>query len=231
MLNVTELVVNFGAVRAVRGLTLHVDAGEVVGMLGPNGAGKTSALQAISGLIPTAGGSVELAGVRIDKFAAAARVRAGLTLVPQGREVFPNLSVLDNLRAGAWQVPRARRIAQQELIADFPVLQQRPNQSAGTLSGGEQQMLALARGMASAPKIMLLDEPSMGLSPLMVDRVADAIMRMAAERGITMLVVDQGLGVVRKVSSRTYVMSHGQIVAELESADLEARTIQDAYFR
>jgi branched-chain amino acid transport system ATP-binding protein len=232
MLEVTELEVRYGAVHAVRGASLVVKPGEIVGLIGPNGAGKTSTVQAICGLVPTHAGTVTYAGRNLAGMSSARRVRAGLALVPQGREVFPNLSVAENLTVGSWiRRPGEPRPKSDELLAEFPALQGRLHQSAGTLSGGEQQMLALARAVASRPSCMLLDEPSMGLSPIMVDRVAQAIRVLAEQRDMAVLVVDQGLGIVRKITSRIYVMVHGRLVEHLETRTVgDGRALERAYF-
>jgi branched-chain amino acid transport system ATP-binding protein len=232
MLEVAELEVRYGAVHAVRGASLVVNPGEIVGLIGPNGAGKTSTVQAVCGLVPAQAGTVSYLGRDLAGMSSARRVRAGLALVPQGREVFPNLSVAENLAVGSWiRRPGEPRPKSEELLAEFPALAGRLRQSAGTLSGGEQQMLALARALASRPSCMLLDEPSMGLSPIMVDRVAQAIRALADERRIAVLVVDQGLGVVRKITSRIYVMVHGRVVEHLETSTVgDGRALERAYF-
>jgi branched-chain amino acid transport system ATP-binding protein len=232
MLEVTELEVRYGAVHAVRGASLVVKPGEIVGLIGPNGAGKTSTVQAICGLVPAQAGTVTYGGQNLAGMSSARRVRAGLALVPQGREVFPNLSVAENLTVGSWiRRPGGPRPKSDELLAEFPALRVRLHQSAGTLSGGEQQMLALARAVASRPSCMLLDEPSMGLSPIMVDRVAQAIRVLAEQRDIAVLVVDQGLGVVRKITSRIYVMVHGRVVEHVETNTVgDGRGLERAYF-
>jgi branched-chain amino acid transport system ATP-binding protein len=231
MLAVEGLVVEYGPVRAVRGASLHVETGEVVGLIGANGAGKTSTLQAVLGLVPAAAGTVTLDGQPLNRLASSGRMKAGLALVPQGRQMFGGLSVADNLRAGGWIRRPGPRPTVEELLADFPALTGKLRQQAGTLSGGEQQMLALARALAGRPTCLLLDEPSMGLSPLLIDRVAGAIKDLAAQRGITMLIVDQGLGIVRKTASRVYVMAHGQIVDEVGADELdEGRAVERAYF-
>jgi branched-chain amino acid transport system ATP-binding protein len=235
MLEVEDLRVSYGAVAAVRGISLHVDAGEVVGLIGPNGAGKTSTLEAILGLTAAGGvatGTITLDGHALTRRATPARMRAGIALVPQGRELFGGLSVADNLRAGAWLRPRsAPRRDPLELLRDFPALHGKLRQQAATLSGGEQQMLALARGLAGDPTCVLLDEPSMGLSPIVIDQIANLISELVRERGLTVLVVDQGVGMVRRLATRGYVMVHGVIVDELDGAALGGgHALEQAYF-
>jgi branched-chain amino acid transport system ATP-binding protein len=232
MLEISELEVRYGAVHAVRGASLTVKPGEIVGLIGPNGAGKTSTVQAICGLVPTYAGTITYAGQNLAGLSSAKRVRAGLALVPQGRQVFPNLTVAENLAVGSWiRRPGEQRPKLEDLLAELPALRPKLRQAAGTLSGGEQQMLALARALASRPTCMLLDEPSMGLSPIMVDRVAQAIRALADQRGIAVLVVDQGLGVVRKITSRINVMVGGRVVEQMETTTVgDGRALERAYF-
>jgi branched-chain amino acid transport system ATP-binding protein len=232
MLEIAELEVRYGAVHAVRGASLTVKPGEIVGLIGPNGAGKTSTVQAICGLVPAHAGTITYAGQNLAGLSSAKRVRAGLALVPQGRQVFPNLTVAENLAVGSWiRRPGEQRPKLDDLLAELPALRPKLRQAAGTLSGGEQQMLALARALASRPTCMLLDEPSMGLSPIMVDRVAQAIRALADQRGIAVLVVDQGLGVVRKITSRINVMVSGRVVEQMETTTVgDGRALERAYF-
>jgi branched-chain amino acid transport system ATP-binding protein len=232
MLEVRNLQVRYGAVTAVHGVSLDVAAGEVVGLVGPNGAGKSSTALAIVGLIRPSAGSINFDGRALGSMSTAGRVQAGLVLVPQGRQLFPNLSVMDNLRAGAWRVHKELdRTDVAGLLSSFPALQSRMSQPAGTLSGGEQQMLALARALASRPSFIVLDEPSMGLSPIMVDRVAEIVRQLVKDRNVTLLIVDQGLGLVRKVASRVLVMSHGLIVGQQDASDLrDTAALQAMYF-
>jgi branched-chain amino acid transport system ATP-binding protein len=228
MLTVDDLRISYGPVQAVRGVSLRVGTGEVVGLIGPNGAGKTTTLSAILGLVDPTKGRIELDGRELGRLGPPARIRAGLALVPQGRQLFGGLSVADNLRAGAWL--RGARVKPLELLRDFPALHTKLNQQAATLSGGEQQMVALARALASGPSCLLLDEPSMGLSPIMVDRVADAIAELVRERELTVLLVDQGVGLVARLATRGYVMVHGEIADELDADGLRGRAVERAYF-
>jgi branched-chain amino acid transport system ATP-binding protein len=228
MLDVEDLRVSYGPVQAVRGVSLRVGTGEVVGLIGPNGAGKTSTLNAILGLVAASAARLELDGRPLAGLNPPGRIKAGLALVPQGRQLFGGLSVADNLRAGSWL--RGARANPLELLRDFPALQSRLKQQAATLSGGEQQMVALARALASEPSCMLLDEPSMGLSPIMIDRVADAISTLVRERELTVLLVDQGVGLVARLATRGYVMVHGEITDELDAEALRGRAVERAYF-
>ena len=228
MLELTDVRVAYGPVQALRGVTLRVAPGEVVGLIGPNGAGKTSTLRAVLGLVPVSSGTISLDGRDLGRLRTPARIRAGLALVPQGRQLFGGLSVADNLRAGSWL--RGARGRPLDLLENFPELHGQLRQQAATLSGGEQQMVALARGLASQPSCMLLDEPSMGLSPLMVGRVADAIGALVRERNLSVLLVDQGVGLVARLADRGYVMVHGEIVDELDAAGLQGRAVERAYF-
>jgi branched-chain amino acid transport system ATP-binding protein len=229
MLTVEGLEVSYGPVRAVHGISLQVASGEVVGLIGANGAGKTSTLNAIVGLVPAPRATITLDGRQLHPLATPARLRAGLALVPQGRQLFGGLSVADNLRAGSWL--RARREQPIELLRDFPSLHGRLRQQAGTLSGGEAQMLAIARGLASEPSCLLLDEPSMGLSPIVIERVAETLDTLVRERGLTVLIVDQGLGIIARLANRAYVLVHGEIADELDRAALtDRRAVERAYF-
>jgi branched-chain amino acid transport system ATP-binding protein len=231
MLEVEAVRVTYGPVQAVRAATLTVRSGEVVGLIGANGAGKTSTLNAILGLVPVAAGHISLDGRALGPLATPARINAGLALVPQGRQLFGGLSVADNLRAGSWlRRGKAGRVDPLELLRDFPALHSRLRQTAGTLSGGEQQMVAIARAMASRPTCLLLDEPSMGLSPIVIDRVATAIAELVRERGLTVLLVDQGVGMVARLADRAYVMVHGAIADELDAEALKSRAVERAYF-
>lgn len=228
-LGVEELSVAYGAIRALRDVSLHVEEGEVVAVLGPNGAGKTSLLRAITGSIRPQGGRIAFRGEPITGAPPESLVRRGISLVPEGRHVFPRMSVLENLLVGAI----ARRDA--EVRADlgavfelFPVLAERRGQMAGTLSGGEQQQLAVARSLMSRPRLMLLDEPSLGLAPIVVEQ----IMRLLGElrdRGVTLLLVEQNVHRALELADRAYVLSVGQIVLSGAADELAEGSIERAY--
>jgi branched-chain amino acid transport system ATP-binding protein len=211
MLEVKELSVYYGPIRAVNGITIRVDRGEVVALLGPNGAGKTSTLRAVLGL-GTFAGEVRFQGELISGLAPSHIVRKGLALVPEGRRVFPRLSVLDNLLLGAY-ARRDRAQVSRDLEAVFglfPRLAERRRQNAGTLSGGEQQMLAIGRALMSRPTLLLMDEPSMGLAPVLVQQIFESI-REINRAGVTMLVVEQNARMALGIAHRAYVMEGGVI--------------------
>jgi branched-chain amino acid transport system ATP-binding protein len=220
----------YGDVAVLRGVSLAVGAGELVALVGANGAGKTTTLRAISGLLPAGGGVIRFAGHRIDAWPPHRIVGSGLLQVPEGRKIFPSLSVMENLDLGAYLVTRARRHERQEQVyALFPVLAERQAQRAGSLSGGEQQMLAIGRALMSRPALILLDEPSMGLAPVMVLRVFDLIRRVR-EEGYTILVVEQNVRQVLKLVDRAYLLEAGRIKMEGRAAELaEQDFVRQAY--
>jgi branched-chain amino acid transport system ATP-binding protein len=212
LLEVRDLRVDYGGIQAVKGIDLAVGAGEMVCLIGANGAGKTSTLKAIAGLLPVARDSVRLAGEPVGGRRAFELVRRGLALVPEGRGVFPQLTVDENLAMGAYI--RSDRVAiaadRAQLFERFPRLKERRGQSAGTLSGGEQQMLAIARALMSRPRLLLLDEPSMGLAPMIVARIF-AIVAEIARQGVTVLVVEQNARLALEACHYGYVLESGAI--------------------
>ncbi|MES2236753.1 MAG: ABC transporter ATP-binding protein [Pseudomonadota bacterium] len=214
LLNVANLQVRYGSIMAVKDISFSVTAGELVCLIGANGAGKTSTLKALARMIP-AGGEIHYAGQRIDGLPAYALISQGLALVPEGRGVFSRLTVAENLAMGAYHRhrPDERAVVQEDearMYALFPRLAERRRQLAGTLSGGEQQMLAIGRALMGKPQLLLLDEPSMGLAPLLVQTVFDAI-RSVAQSGVTILLVEQNARLALTVCSRGYVMESGAI--------------------
>jgi branched-chain amino acid transport system ATP-binding protein len=213
-------------------LSLHVDAGELVTLIGANGAGKTTTLKAIMGLLRRRGGSVRFAGAEIAGRQTADIARAGLALVPEGRGVFPGLSVLDNLRVAATPWNGTGRAVQDEIarvMTLFPALAERRRQLAWSLSGGQQQMLAIGRALVARPKLMLLDEPSLGLAPRLVDEVFETLVAINRQ-GVAMLLVEQNATLALEISARAYVMEQGRIVLEsAASALLDDARVQDAY--
>ncbi|WP_150429671.1 ABC transporter ATP-binding protein [Dechloromonas sp. CZR5] len=221
MLEVTGLHVAYGGIQAVRSITFHVNKGETVALIGANGAGKTSTLKAISRVLNAVGGDVHFCGEKISKIAPHDVIRKGIALVPEGRGVFPRLSVLENLRMGAFIRDDTSAIEQdlQKIFEYFPRLKERESQLAGTLSGGEQQMLAIGRALMSRPKMLLLDEPSMGLAPIMVQKIFEVV-RAVAATGMTILLIEQNAKLALESSQRGYVMESGEITLHGESAQL-----------
>jgi branched-chain amino acid transport system ATP-binding protein len=231
LLEVTGLQVAYGHVQAVRGVSLAVPEGSIVTLIGPNGAGKTSILSALAGLVRPAGGTVRLAGEDVTGLPAHAAVAAGLSLVPEGRAVLGRMSVEENLvLAGERrQPPGALRGAIEEQYRRFPILGERRDQPAGTLSGGQQQMLAFARALLARPRVLLLDEPSMGLSPILVQQVFEMVQAIHRE-GATILLVEQNARLALAISDHAYVLEHGRLVLEGRSADLTTDPrVQAAY--
>ena len=214
MLSITGLCVAYGHVEALRGIDLEAREGEITAIIGSNGAGKTSTLMAISGLAPITAGDIRLAGRSIARLPAHAITRLGITHVLEGRQLFADQTVEDNLLLGGYtRLPRERaRVAElmEREMARFPILQQRRRQLAGTLSGGEQQMLAIARSLMSVPRVVLMDEPSMGLAPLMVQEIVRTIRALRAE-GATILLVEQLASVALQLADRAYVLENGRV--------------------
>jgi len=211
LLAVSGLVVRYGAVTAVRGIDLHADEGEIVSIVGPNGAGKSSLISAIAGIVTPAGGAITFGGKSLGGIALEDVVAHGIALVPEGRHIFASLTVSENLLLGA-TTRRDTNVVPADidrLFAMFPILAERRRQPAGLLSGGEQQQLAIARALLSRPRLIMLDEPSLGLAPTVVDRVYE-LMRTIREQGMTILLVEQNAERVFGVSSRVYVMSGGK---------------------
>lgn len=221
MLEVTGLRVAYGGIQAVRSITFHVNEGEMVALIGANGAGKTSTLKAIARVLDSAGGDVHFCGEKVTRIAPHDMIRKGIALVPEGRGVFPRLSVAENLAMGAFVRDDKAEIASdlERMYGYFPRLKERETQLAGTLSGGEQQMLAIGRALMSRPKLLLLDEPSMGLAPLMVQKIFEVIRIVAAE-GMTILLIEQNAKLALQTSQRGYVMESGEITLTGESAQL-----------
>jgi len=221
ILTIEKLNVYYGNLHALREISLHVGAGEIVSLIGANGAGKTTTLKAVSGVIPTRSGRIvfngkDVAGVKQHKIA-----RMGISHVPEGRGVFANMTVRENLDMGAYTRRSGREVAEslERVYALFPRLAERSGQMAGTLSGGEQQMLAIGRAMVASPALMLLDEPSMGLSPLLVGEIFDMI-KEVNRGGATILLVEQNAYMALSIAHRAYVLETGNIVLQGDSADL-----------
>ena len=232
MLKVENLVVRYGMIEAVKGISFHVDDGEIVTLIGANGAGKTTTMHAISGLLKPAGGSILLDDKDLVKIAPDKIVSLGLAQVPEGRRVFAEQTVHENLLLGAFHRKDTDGIQKdEEMVFDlFPRLKERSTQAAGTLSGGEQQMLAMGRALMSSPKILLLDEPSMGLSPLLVKEIFHIIETINNEKGVTVLLVEQNARMALSIADRAYVLETGKITLEGTGAQLASDPrVQKAY--
>jgi len=233
LLDVDDLHVSYGGIAALRGVSIRIKSGECVGLLGPNGAGKSTLLRSIAGLKAADRGRLCLNGAGIDSIEPERRVIEGISLVPEGRHVFGSLSVSENLMLGA----TTRRDGRAAVAADlarilmlFPVLESRLKQRAGQLSGGEQQMLAIGRALMAAPKLLLLDEPSLGLAPLMVQTVYGVIAQLRAT-AMTVLLVEQNIGQALRVADRAYVLNTGRVVLSGSSAQLrELDAVGQSYF-
>jgi branched-chain amino acid transport system ATP-binding protein len=220
MLEVTGLRAGYGATEVLRGIDMAVEPGEIVAVLGSNGVGKTTLNMALSGIIPARDGTIRFDGERIDGRTAAHIVAAGLVHVPEGRRVFPNLSVRENLVLGSYRRGRPNRAANLErVLGTFPRLRERLSQHAGTLSGGEQQMLAIGRGMMAEPKLLILDEPSLGLSPLLVEEMFTLIALLRIE-GLAIMLVEQNVVQSLELADRAYVLENGRHVMQGEAAAL-----------
>lgn len=231
LLDIRDLRVRYGAIEAVKGIDLHVNSGERVTLIGANGAGKTSTLKALAGLLPMASGDIRFDGHSISAVPAHRLPRQGVALVPEGRGIFARMSVLENLQAGAY-LRRDREQVDEDmegLFEHFPRLRERLGQSAGLLSGGEQQMLALARALLSRPRLLILDEPSMGLAPIMVEKIF-AVIDAVCQAGMTLLLVEQNARLALQVTDRAYVMDSGRIHLTGNSAALlDDPGIREAY--
>lgn len=221
MLEVNNLEVYYGMIQAIKGISLEVNQGEVIALIGANGAGKTTTLHTITGLILPKNGSVLFEGVEITKVPAHKIVSMGMAHVPEGRRVFANLTVYQNLKMGAYTRKNSKEIEEtlSMVYRRFPRLEERRNQVAGTLSGGEQQMLAMGRALMSRPKIILMDEPSMGLSPIFVNEIFDIVKEISAG-GTTVLLVEQNAKKALSIADRAYVLETGNIVLEGNADEL-----------
>ena len=231
MLEVRDLQVYYGMIHAIKGISFDVNQGEVIALIGANGAGKTTTLHTITGLLAPKSGSVLFEGKDITKVPAHKIVSMGMAHVPEGRRVFAELSVYENLKMGAYTRKDKKEIEESlaNVYKSFPRLEERKNQMAGTLSGGEQQMLAMGRALMSKPKIILMDEPSMGLSPIFVNEIFD-IIRAVSESGTTVLLVEQNAKKALSISDRAYVLETGTITMSGKAKDLlEDEAVKKAY--
>ncbi|MFY9587002.1 MAG: ABC transporter ATP-binding protein [Actinomycetota bacterium] len=225
MLAVEGIDVFYGPIQALRGVSLHVDEGEMVALLGANGAGKTTTLRTISGLLAPTRGTVRIGGEQATGVPAHRVVRLGVAHMPEGRELFPELTVVENLRLGYWPIRSERNgesVLMEQVMELFPRLRERSGQAAGTLSGGEQQMLTAARALMSKPRLLLVDELSLGLAPIIVQQLFEAL-RQVNRMGTSVLLVEQFVHLALRHTSRAYVMARGQIVLEGPSGDLIAK--------
>lgn len=231
MLKVDDLVAGYGRTIVLHGLSLSVETAEIVAVLGRNGVGKSTLLRALMGTIPVSSGTITLDGAGIERLPAHARARRGLAYVPQGREVFPRLSVLENLRVAAYasrQQDWSTRL--DGVLEDFPILSERRNARADSLSGGQQQILAVARALMTYPRILLLDEPSEGIQPSIIDQIADTIRAIKVDRGISVVLVEQNLDFAAELAERAYLMQKGRIVRSLSPVEvLQDRELQREY--
>ncbi|MBR4315149.1 MAG: ABC transporter ATP-binding protein [Lachnospiraceae bacterium] len=229
MLKVENLKVNFGGIEAVKGISFEVKEGEIVTLIGSNGAGKSTTLRAISGLVKPSEGRIIFEGSDITKVGSSEIVGKGITLCPEGRRIFPDMTVLENIKIGAYlrnddltnDIEKCHRL--------FPILKERENQLAGTLSGGEQQMLAVARSLMSRPKIMMLDEPSLGLAPLIVKDIFN-ILKEINEEGVTILLIEQNANMALRLADKAYVLETGTIAMQGSGKELlDNPKIKEAY--
>ena len=231
MLKVNDLSVHYGVIQAVRGISLEVNEGEIVTLIGANGAGKTTALRTISGLVKPSSGTIEFEGKPIQKVSPQKIVTDGISQVPEGRHVFPGLTVQENLEMGAFLRKDNEGIKKSfsEIYERFPILKERKNQDASTLSGGEQQMLAMGRALMSKPRLLLLDEPSMGLAPIFIKEIFNIIQEIQ-QQGTTVLLIEQNAKMALSIADRGYVIETGKIVLQGTGAELLAsEEVKKAY--
>ena len=230
MLSIENLTSTYGRIEVLHGVTLRVEPGEIVSLIGANGAGKTTLLHAISGVQPITGGAIRFAGAPIERRPAHERVAFGISQVPEGRQVFAPLSVLDNLKLGAWS--RRDTDTQEELArvcALFPMLDAIMDMAAGALSGGQQQMLAIGRALMARPRLLLLDEPSMGLAPNLVDQLL-AVIRKLRDDGLTILLVEQNARAALAIADRAYVLETGRVTLNGSAVEIQADArVREAY--
>lgn len=231
MLKVEELSVHYGMIQAVKDISFHVNQGEIVSLIGANGAGKTTILRTISGLVRPSSGIVTFEGKQIEKETSPKIVSSGLIQVPEGRHIFPGMTVMENLELGAFLYNNKSESNDilEMVFTSFPILAERKNQDASTLSGGEQQMLAMGRALMSRPKLLLLDEPSMGLAPIFIKEIFSIIQEIN-KQGTTVLLIEQNAKMALSIADRGYVLETGNIVLEGSGQDLlESADVQKAY--
>jgi branched-chain amino acid transport system ATP-binding protein len=229
MLIVKDLEVCYGRIQAVKKVSFDLNQGELLALIGANGAGKSTILKAVSGLLPKKGGQVMFQDERITEFPAHKISQRGLIQIPEGRRVFPHMSVDENLNLGAYSQKKPDDEIKNRILEEFPILKKRIKQMASTLSGGEQQMLAMGRALMSCPKVLMMDEPSMGLAPLLVQQIFSMIQRLK-QQGVTILLVEQNAEMALEIADRAYVLETGNIVASGTGKELrQSNTIRKAY--
>lgn len=225
ILDVTGLCAGYGLIPVLRDITLNIVASEILGILGHNGMGKTTLMRALMGLLPTTSGRIVLGGIDITRAHAHARARAGIGYVPQGREIFASLTVRENILFGTGE-----QNAVDQAVADFPILEPLLDRRGGTLSGGEQQILAVARALAPRPRILLLDEPTEGIAPSIVEEIEEQLRTLAGSRALAVIVVEQDLDFIRSVASRVLMINRGEILREISPAALRDRAAAEEFF-
>lgn len=223
MLEIKDLNVFYGSIHALQGVSFNVNEGEIVTLIGANGAGKSTTLRSVSGIVKARSGEITFCGKKINNVPAHKIVKMGLSHVPEGRQIFPNLTVMENLMMGAYTRKDKNEIKSslEEVMERFPRLRERSKQLAGTLSGGEQQMVAIGRGLMSKPALLILDEPSMGLSPVLVEEIF-SIIKKINQQGVTVLLVEQNAFMALQVASRAYVLETGRIIFSGNASDIQA---------
>jgi len=231
VLDVRDLSVDYGLLHAVRGVNIHVSASEIVCLVGPNGAGKSTTALALAGVLPLASGSVELEGTRLSGLSPEEIVRRGLSLVPEGRHIFSDLTVRENLSLAAGVRGDSNAFGRdlEHICKVFPFLEERRNQRGGTLSGGEQQQLAIARALLTGPRLLVMDEPALGLAPVIVQQLYEVLLNLRRE-GVTMLIVEQSMERAMQVADRLYVMASGRVVLSGRSEEITVSDMKEAYF-
>lgn len=220
MLQLDNVRAGYGSTPVLHGVSILLDSGEIAAVLGRNGAGKTTLMRAISGAIPCTGGSLSFDGSALNSLSAFKRARLGISHVPQGRDIFPKLTVAENLRVAASAVGKSQGVDLEEAFERFPILAEKRKDRGGSLSGGQQQILALARALMAKPKLLLLDEPSEGIQPSILDEIASTVQRVNSQHGIAVLVVEQNLDFAARVARRGLMMDKGEIVEELDITHL-----------
>lgn len=232
MLDIRDIHVSYGMIEALKGIDLKVEEGQIVSLIGSNGAGKTTTLKTISGLLRPTTGEILFEGKPLEKMSTIQIVRQGISQVPEGRHVFPKMTVYENLLMGAYSRTDRLQIIEdiEHMFEFFPILKERLNQDAATLSGGEQQMLAMARALMAKPRLLLLDEPSMGLAPIIIQQIFEIIQKIHKEEGTTVLLIEQNAKSALEISDYAYVLEVGQITAEGRGNDLlNSEEVQKAY--